>query len=297
MDPVVWGPKLWNVFFDVCYRFSVYHKAHGTFTKPQMSTLTEFFELFQFILPCSNCRESYQSHLEALPIREALESMQHHRKESEMQLCNHDLLCYPKTKTAKTGVWTPGKGHVGDLSRFDAAEKEHAYDLITWVHALKCRVNQKLKREPRVCLSLGLFRKRLNTWSSCASLQDLWDVLFIFTMNHPAHVRTGTEEEIEAKIDAYIRFFQLLPLVLEAVPHLEPCCDVFKQYPAWEKVRTRAELEKCLLEISEKMKQKHRIYIDFSLERVDLVEKRFENAKASSEAVQSYQETVKLPQK
>ena len=54
MDPNIWGPKLWNIVFDICWglRSSKQSLEHS-------QSIKLFFTSLKYLLPCKYCRESY----------------------------------------------------------------------------------------------------------------------------------------------------------------------------------------------------------------------------------------------
>lgn len=58
MDTNVWGPKLWNIIYDVCYRLDI------TPASPEVRRATALFlKSLKYLLPCKYCRESYTSYV------------------------------------------------------------------------------------------------------------------------------------------------------------------------------------------------------------------------------------------
>ncbi len=61
MDPTIWGPKLWNIIFDICWAID-----RNNTSKIQQQSVTIFFESLQYLLPCKYCRMSYVQYLRDL---------------------------------------------------------------------------------------------------------------------------------------------------------------------------------------------------------------------------------------
>jgi hypothetical protein len=61
MDPNIWGPKLWNIIYDIAYMCEHYRDNHQN-PPPQIlqQSVRYLFESFQFLLPCIYCRQSYK---------------------------------------------------------------------------------------------------------------------------------------------------------------------------------------------------------------------------------------------
>ena len=61
MDPSTWGPKLWNVIFDICWSLD-----NVQLNKDQKFAVKAFFSSLQYLLPCRYCRESYCTYLKEM---------------------------------------------------------------------------------------------------------------------------------------------------------------------------------------------------------------------------------------
>ena len=60
MDPNIWGPKLWNIIYDIGYMCEHYHSRHKAPPKILGNSIRTVFESFVSLLPCIYCRESYK---------------------------------------------------------------------------------------------------------------------------------------------------------------------------------------------------------------------------------------------
>jgi hypothetical protein len=72
MDTKEWGPRMWYAMFVVASNYPLEidnkNKAHVF----KMKKHKEFFENFQYILPCKYCRRSYKEFIKELPIKKFL---------------------------------------------------------------------------------------------------------------------------------------------------------------------------------------------------------------------------------
>lgn len=62
MDPSIWGPKLWNVIFDLC------HGLDGEHSETQKQAVMLVFGALRDLLPCRYCRDSYRGYVQDLPM-------------------------------------------------------------------------------------------------------------------------------------------------------------------------------------------------------------------------------------
>lgn len=61
MDPNIWGPKLWNIIYDVGYMCEHYSKGRPV-PRVLETAIGNLFESFQYLLPCIYCRQSYKTY-------------------------------------------------------------------------------------------------------------------------------------------------------------------------------------------------------------------------------------------
>ena len=170
MDTDIWGPKLWNVFYEFT-RLS----QRGA-TKSQKDKIITFFHSLVYVLPCALCRNSYRGFIRNDPIEPHIDNGQ----------------------------------------------------LVEWIYFLKEKVNNKLHRSS--VITYQKFQKRLNAWTSLASNEDVWDVLFMVAFNHP-QAQTGEVKEVEQKLIYYCLFYSCIPDILIAIPHLKKTGQAIKDDP------------------------------------------------------------------
>lgn len=72
MDTKEWGPKLWFSMFTVAANYPQEIDMKNKLHVSKMKKHKEFFEIFQYILPCKYCRRSYKKFLKELPIKDYL---------------------------------------------------------------------------------------------------------------------------------------------------------------------------------------------------------------------------------
>lgn len=68
MDPKVWGSKLWNILFDVCWMVD---ERGDRLNDKSKKACRQFFYLLRYLLPCIYCRQSYgvfHDYLGGLPV-------------------------------------------------------------------------------------------------------------------------------------------------------------------------------------------------------------------------------------
>jgi len=67
MNPNVWGPIIWNVLNEICYKYDLLEerKKQNVLLK---GSIKSFFQSLQFILPCSKCRKSYIFYQDISPL-------------------------------------------------------------------------------------------------------------------------------------------------------------------------------------------------------------------------------------
>jgi hypothetical protein len=74
MDTKEWGPKAWYFMFTVAANYPIKIDVKNKIHVSKMKKHKEFFEIFQYILPCKYCRRSYKQFLKELPIKKFLKS-------------------------------------------------------------------------------------------------------------------------------------------------------------------------------------------------------------------------------
>ena len=56
MNPEIWGPKFWDLLFDVAFHYDYIERD---VSKWHRNALKTFFRSVSWVLPCSHCREKY----------------------------------------------------------------------------------------------------------------------------------------------------------------------------------------------------------------------------------------------
>ncbi len=63
MDPKIWGGKLWNFIYDICWLLETKGPRLPQKTKTSSNI---FFQSLRYLLPCVYCRESYEDYFTKL---------------------------------------------------------------------------------------------------------------------------------------------------------------------------------------------------------------------------------------
>jgi hypothetical protein len=205
MDPSVWGPKMWSLMYDICYRASLMSLENET-NKTHYQRIESFLLHIKNILPCIYCRLSYAKHAK-------------HVEDFKTMDANPSRSFSNSLKKIKKDKLVPKKG---DLNRQEDVAVCHPYydpdnpprDLVHWVHSIKEKVNDHLERDSRCHLSECLFRKKLKVYTSCCSADDVWDLLCILACNFENH------SDVNQRHVFYHLFFSELGIVLQHGPHL-----------------------------------------------------------------------------
>lgn len=66
LPPPVWGPIFWNTFHIVALGYPLLPK------EADKEGAAAFYRSYQTVIPCPICREHYKTHLQELPVEEAL---------------------------------------------------------------------------------------------------------------------------------------------------------------------------------------------------------------------------------
>lgn len=63
MDPSIWGTKLWNIIFDICWMLE---RRGARLPQTSKDAVNGFFDSMTYLLPCIHCRKSYSEYLDDL---------------------------------------------------------------------------------------------------------------------------------------------------------------------------------------------------------------------------------------
>lgn len=204
MDPSVWGPKLWNVIYDICWMLDGLARP----AKELTDAVDTFFVSLRFLLPCIYCRQSYQNFYHLLgPVTKRVSWSNIGSFSTGSSIRRQSAHAQLKTSLQRSG----SSDHRGSSSSSSSGS-----GCLRWAYDLKNKVNAKLKR-PGV-LSFDCFRRRMLTWTSASSADDVVDVLSMFAANYSA---VSTDVTKLQRRDWTARLLFALTVILQHMPGRE----------------------------------------------------------------------------
>lgn len=199
MDPNIWGPKLWNIIFDICWNLD-----NSKLNSTQKQSVQLFFASLKYLLPCKYCRSSY----------------------------------------------------VQFYGELDGSPPFNSEQALKWAYDLRNKVNVKLKKQDKPPTFEKVLR-RMKTYQSLASQNDVIDVLFILATNYMADVERPEEHKI--KKTWFWIMINILPFVLSILPQQQKLSKILMENPAHQQnIKNKDTVMMYLCHISEVFDGNHR---------------------------------------